>query len=948
MLLLIVTISINIVFIFLIAFKGSNKISNKIFISFIVGVVAWSTSIYFFTFSLNDLFLLATARLAFLAAAAIACSFLFFVKYFPKKLEHNKGFAKILNSKALYFPPVAMILLTTTPLIISKVEKLDGQNIAVHGLFYNLLALYLVTYFVIGLIALIKKYSYFQGIYKKQIQYVFLGFLISITIAVLTNLVYPLITKSSALSQFGPASTIILFGFITYSIVRYRLLNIKLVITRSLLYFFLIVVVTGTFVGGLFLAGKFFTDQGMMGDLGAAVVVALAVVFLFDPMKKLFARTTDSIFYKDKIDYQEVTRDVTQVINREIELKDLAEKVAGTLKERMKLREAFLLLSVGKDCFLRPGELERETSRKRYHQRKKTVYYSSALIKYLNKTKDEVVTDELERMMLDEQSERKQKQLQKVLNDLQALEAAMVVPIFQEKNMTAILVLGRKMSGDVFSNDEFRLLEVISPQIASSLEKSKLYQEVKSFNVKLQKEVEKATSELKDVNLELGQYNEELSNKNKNLGTLQKFAKDILQEVEFEKLAHKLIDALPGEISYCRTALLTLVDERKKELHGVTIPQNTKMAEKIFKLVGKDISKYGLSLNKKDNLLVKAVLTGKEQVSDDLADFLNPPLPKEATREIQNIEPKMKSAVAFPLMVSGKALGVLHFSLTKDIKEVSQENMNMLRAVADEVALAIERAQYFEKMKKLNSQLKTANKNLKELDKAKSEFMSIASHQLRTPLTGVMGYLSMILNNDYGKMKKEQREVIKEVFEATQRLIRLVNIFLNITRIEAGRFVLTFADTDMKELVEKEVHELMPNAEKKGLKLNYHGPKKKIPIIKADSDKIKDIVINLVDNAIKYTEKGSIDVYLDKTDSMVELIVKDTGVGIAPSEAKKLFQKFVRAGGGAKIDASGSGLGLYILKRITEAHGGKVKVESEGAGKGTKFMVWIPIKPKKK
>ncbi|MFH1781765.1 MAG: HAMP domain-containing sensor histidine kinase, partial [Patescibacteria group bacterium] len=293
-------------------------------------------------------------------------------------------------------------------------------------------------------------------------------------------------------------------------------------------------------------------------------------------------------------------------------------------------------------------------------------------------------------------------------------------------------------------------------------------------------------------------------------------------------------------------------------------------------------------------------------------------------------------------------VGVLTFFLLRKGEEVSSPDMEMMSAISREIGIALERSQFYERLKAINGKLQVANEHLKELDRAKSEFMSIASHQLRTPLSGIMGYLSMILDGDYGKLKKEQKEIIDDVFEATQRLIRLVNVFLNVTRIEAGRFILNFAKIDMKQLIEDEINELQPTADKKNIKLAYKKPKEKIPEMVVDPDKIKDVVLNLVDNAIKYTKEGSITVGL-KMDGKktIHVTIKDTGVGIEPEDAKNLFDKFVRGSGIARVQPDGSGLGLFIARKITEAHNGKIWVESKGVGKGSVFHFTLPIEDKK-
>ena len=171
----------------------------------------------------------------------------------------------------------------------------------------------------------------------------------------------------------------------------------------------------------------------------------------------------------------------------------------------------------------------------------------------------------------------------------------------------------------------------------------------------------------------------------------------------------------------------------------------------------------------------------------------------------------------------------------------------------------------------------------------------------------------------------------------------MVNIFLNVSRIESGHFEITRKPMDLVILVEEVMKDLKLAAEHKSLVLIFHKPSKLIPALSVDSDKIKDVVLNLVDNAIKYTPKGKIEVKLEQISQAVKVSVKDTGIGMKPGQAQELFKKFVRGEGVAQINTDGSGLGLFIAKKIVEAHGGKVWAESAGEGMGSTFIFTLPI-----
>lgn len=233
-----------------------------------------------------------------------------------------------------------------------------------------------------------------------------------------------------------------------------------------------------------------------------------------------------------------------------------------------------------------------------------------------------------------------------------------------------------------------------------------------------------------------------------------------------------------------------------------------------------------------------------------------------------------------------------------------------------------------------NTQLEKANGKLKELDKLKTEFLSLASHQLRSPLTAIKGYSSMLLEGDFGKVEDKAREAIDKIFQSSQNLTKVVDDLLNVSKIEQGGMKYEMATFSLSTLARDTVAELAINAEKKGLKMNFTSDS--ISTVKADKEKIRQVMLNLIDNSIKYTKVGEINISVHNEGSVSIFQVKDTGMGMTKEIKDSLFQKFSR-GEGARMDTSGSGLGLYLAKEIIEAHEGKIYVDSEGTGKGSVF-----------
>ncbi|MEI8061767.1 MAG: ATP-binding protein [bacterium] len=249
-----------------------------------------------------------------------------------------------------------------------------------------------------------------------------------------------------------------------------------------------------------------------------------------------------------------------------------------------------------------------------------------------------------------------------------------------------------------------------------------------------------------------------------------------------------------------------------------------------------------------------------------------------------------------------------------------------------------------EKIESLANDLEQANIHLKELDQQKSEFVSLASHQLRGPLTAVKGYASMLLDNDFGAIQDSVRDAVDKIFKSTQDLVIVVGDYLDVSRIEQGRMQYDFSQFDMKELVATVITELRPNLERANLSIDFNYEPNCNFTVNADQGKIKQVIGNIIDNSIKYTPKGSIHVWLNKSpNNKILITISDTGVGINPDVLPRLFEKFTRAPGASKTNIMGTGLGLYVAKKMVEAHNGRVWAESEGVGKGASFFIELDM-----
>jgi len=284
----------------------------------------------------------------------------------------------------------------------------------------------------------------------------------------------------------------------------------------------------------------------------------------------------------------------------------------------------------------------------------------------------------------------------------------------------------------------------------------------------------------------------------------------------------------------------------------------------------------------------------------------------------------------------------------------STQDIELFEILANELAVAIVNAKAYEEIAQFNltlqdkvnqatSRLRVANRHLKDLDKAKDEFISMASHQLRTPLTTIKGYISMLQEGDAGKITKDQKEFLGYAYDGSERMVGLISDLLNVSRMNSGKFMIDRAAVDPVAMVADEVRQLQSHADAKQLKLIWQPPKDKITSVQLDDNKTRQVIMNFIDNAIYYTKEGSVTVTLNVVDGQLELRVTDTGIGVPPDAQKKLFSKFFRAGNAQQVRPDGTGLGLYLAKRVVEDQGGTILFEST-MGKGSTFGFRLPMK----
>jgi signal transduction histidine kinase len=308
--------------------------------------------------------------------------------------------------------------------------------------------------------------------------------------------------------------------------------------------------------------------------------------------------------------------------------------------------------------------------------------------------------------------------------------------------------------------------------------------------------------------------------------------------------------------------------------------------------------------------------------------------------------PPMTSFLGVPIKLQGRVLGNLYLTNRLDTPEFSEDDQRLIEMLAAHAAVAIERAQLYARIEQntvaqaeVVAQLQAANERLRELDQLKSEFVSLVSHELRAPLTNMKGALELLLDSLQMLEGSRGWALLEVLDEEVARLTRLVQGVLEVTRIEAGRLSVDQQPLDLQRHLEKIVQRISMRAPQHHFVL----PPDDLPLVAADPDRVTDILSNLLDNAMKYSPAGGeITIEANTDDDALVVSIADQGVGIPQEQLADVFDKFHRLDTGDARESYGYGLGLYITRKLVEAHGGKIWVDSR-PGKGSRFSFTLPL-----
>lgn len=712
-------------------FQNRKRLINKVFALLTFGLAVWTYSYWIWLLMEDMATALFWSRMLNFGATLVP---VFYLHWILVLLNLHKKRKKVLIIS--YLITLFFLLFSFSPFYIKGVKSiLFFPYWPQAGFLY-------ICYLILGWGGMVG-YGFYQllkaqktavGYKRAQIRYLILGSIIGFAGGA-TN--FPLMFGFSIFPPFGNPLVAFYPLIFAYAIVKYRLMDIRVAIGRTAIYLFSFLSVIGISFSLVFLNNRL-VQPISFNVLGPLIIVIAVLLFQF--FFRFFEKLASRYFYYTFYSYQKVISDLGKELSKILDLKRLSSLIVDTLIKTMQLDRTVVLMreESGHYAILRNIGFKEENGI--------SLVRDNFLTKYLERTKKPLVYEELFLAQKETVLKEEKENLEKLQENMKRIEANLCLPLFREDKIIGIIVLGKKISGDPYSQEDLELLTALSTQASIALENARLYSEIEDLSQNLQEKVNQQTKELEEA-------------------------------YQIEKKAHQ---------------------------------------------------------------------------------------------------------------------------------------------------------------------------ELKKLDEAKTQFIMATQHHLRTPLTIMKGYVSMLLEGDYGKINQRAKEKLFFFQQSTEKLINLVNDFLDISQFRVGKGVLKLEKVKIKDLVNEIIKELKSEARSKGiyLKLEKLGP---LPFIQADPRKLKEAIYNIVDNGVKYTEKGGITINIKeqrtKNEKTLLIEIEDTGIGMEEEEINTLFKEtFERSKGAKRLYTLGRGIGLYIASNIIKAHRGRIWAESSGKDKGSTFYIELPVK----
>jgi signal transduction histidine kinase len=434
------------------------------------------------------------------------------------------------------------------------------------------------------------------------------------------------------------------------------------------------------------------------------------------------------------------------------------------------------------------------------------------------------------------------------------------------------------------------------------------------------------------ISKDLYKQNAELAMRNKTLQIFHTLSVIAMVSMNLKDVAQKIVDAVAYGLGFS-CALISLIDKESNYLRPVAIT-HAPTTDEAFQKTFRTLEDCAVDLRNDSNLMVRSLKEVKRQVTGNLLDIFSPHITQKTADTMENIS-GIKTLIVYPIVLGERKLGVFTLGINKKVDDMSTLQRETLEQIMDLIGLAIDRAQ-------LHENLSLANTKLLENDKYKDEFISIASHNLRTPIVAIRGYVWLLMQNKQTYDAKSQNQ-LQKIYESIENLIGQVNDILDISRLESGKIENNPEQFDIGQLANQVQEEVAGQALPYNIQIKSDIPDSSF--VFADRNLIHQVLTNLLGNAIKFSpENGKITITCIRQKNYMCISVSDNGIGIRKEDMPHLFTKF------GHIDADrfgipqtgGSGLGLFICKQFVELSQGTIGVKS-AEGKGSVFTFSLPV-----
>jgi signal transduction histidine kinase len=466
-----------------------------------------------------------------------------------------------------------------------------------------------------------------------------------------------------------------------------------------------------------------------------------------------------------------------------------------------------------------------------------------------------------------------------------------VFPIKTQARVFGVILFSaqspRKLTGD-----ETRLLTSMSEHLAVAVEKASLFRQSET--------------------------------RSRQLSVLNTIGAAVSQSLNLEMILNEAIEKMIENLNF-DASWIYILDSSGKEL-----------TLKAYKGLSEDVARSIAKRNLSAGVTAKIFETGERFVFED---FQNDTTYKHLSAGHKIASLGFASASGFPIKANEKVIGVLHLA-NKAGRHFASDELQLIESIAQEIGVAAENARLFEQVNQKTAELGQMNQELQEANKAKDEFLNVMSHELRTPLNVITGYAEVLSQGILGEIQREQQHAVKTISYQSRELLRMINEILQVGSIEAGKVKAHYENVNMLDfLVElRSGYEILS---KKEISLHWDIPSR-LPVVRTDREKLKHVLQNLVNNAIKFTENGTVTFSARCISKAIEFKVSDTGIGMPRDMLPSIFQMFRQLDSSNTRSYGGSGVGLYIVKKFVDLLGGKIEVDS-ALGEGSTFTVILPL-----